>query len=273
MSRKVAVLCLVAMGLWLGAIAQPASASVFTNALSFDGIPDTIQDNSVATVIDNGDGVLGVGDTVIGLLKWNDNISDGVSISPTSLAFFVADIESMNGSTYSLKASTNSTYNLATLFPSLVKDTSTIGVLFSKVNGVDLTLGNLAAAIASLETGTWSVDATFGLVESTDYFEANLPGATTAGSESGVFSVIVNNLGVSDEDILPVTAEGVTGSGDIAFYATLHNATTKQQANGWVWYDQASITVNVVPEPASMMIWSLLGMVVGCKSLRRRKQA
>ena len=88
------VLCvLVGAVVLVGGSAGPGVASVFTDALSYDGNPDVIQDNSVALALfDNGDGVVSVGDIIGGLVTWNTNISDGVHVGATSIAFFTAEV-------------------------------------------------------------------------------------------------------------------------------------------------------------------------------------
>jgi hypothetical protein len=74
MNRKVAFLCLLALGVWI-VVGQPASASVFWSKVSFDGKVDEFKDASRANFLDGGtsgvaDGRVDAGDIIYGLIRF-----------------------------------------------------------------------------------------------------------------------------------------------------------------------------------------------------------
>lgn len=201
----------VLAGFWV--VVGSASASIFTDGISFDGIKDTIHDNSVALALfdNNDDDEIGQGDVIAGLLKWNTNNSDGVDFAATTHTFFVAQIDT--GPNYSTNitggnphlqfmlvpvpdSGTGLGYSLAELLPN--QDLAvggfsdqTIGATFSAPGGANLTLTDVFSAQAALDTtATWGFDFSFGMVADTDYFEVELQdtdgdGAIDIGDSDG----------------------------------------------------------------------------------------
>jgi hypothetical protein len=113
----------------------------------------------------------------------------------------------------------------------------------------------------------------------------NLPGqpdgTTGLGTDSGGFATILNPAGVN------LTPDGVTAShedgittalADLGFSASLTRVDPPAEANGYVFRDNTFISLNLasttaVPEPSSMVLFSLALAGMGAAALRRRKKA
>lgn len=207
MNRKALVLILLVCGLWV--VAQSASASVFTAPMTNDGLPDIIQDNSVAlSILDtNSTGFVDAGDVIAGVIRWNNNITTPANFAATTVAIFSAQI--LTGPTsagtlntkpllsFSLGAPSVPALTLAGLLPNQsaangvfaagngTTAAGTIGAIFSLSGGADLTNGTFSAALGSIDTlaNGWALDLTFGinntvagknLAGATDFFESRL---------------------------------------------------------------------------------------------------
>jgi hypothetical protein len=326
---KNTVFCLFAIGLCLVAL-SPASASVFTAALTGDGKVDTIQDNSVSIALDlNQNNIQDQGDVVISLVRWEKDGNKAFGNTALSLAAFEVTSNAVvtnksvggydNALGFTLDAANVTVANelaleggLAllgvnvdltvgeNLIDGLLSNLSnlsldTVGTIFSLTNGIDLTTVTLAQALASLNTDPWTLDATYGVVTPTDFFHAllvdvdgdgkftyqgpnsdiNLGGLVegdTIGLEAGGFSAIINNVSPT---LIPVSFKNLYGVSQSAEIAVTNNTTLlvaddQEKANGWYMADQAVVKLNPIPEPASVIVWSLLAMVVGFCTWRRR---
>lgn len=252
MKRTIAVLC----ALVLGFLAQPASASIFTAGLSYDGIPDLIQDNSVSTLLPGSDtdGVQNAGDVILGVIKWNVNTSTGGDFGNTTMAAFAIQVltgPDPSGQTVGGKpglAFSLGPVSIPGFWASFLHDqdaavggfsANTIGAVFSSPGGTDLTTVSAGAAFTNApgmldDTASWSLDVSFGQVLTTDFFQAivrdqnndgkityatewvGVSAGSTTGLEAGALSAIINNLGAA---LLPVTFDDLYGnvvSADIA---------------------------------------------------------
>jgi len=307
--------------------AASAMASVFTSGLSYDGKPDQIQDNSVAFAVDvDNSGTHNVGDLIISLVKWNTNNSASKDFGPTTMAFTVYEVSGTASSPGNIGGKptlgftlTNAVVDAAnqgvlqttfgasftfTIGDSVIADLlptqsaanggfsgQTVGAIFSDTNGPNLTLGTLGSALTSLaNTSAWTLDASYGIVKSTDFIQSALvdengdgkityaseytaltgTGAQT-GSDAGGFSVIINNVG----PLIPVSFVDLytnPQSADVGLLPSTQLVAGVQEEvdNGWAFADNAFAKLNPTPEPASVVVWSVLAIVVGFCSWRRR---
>lgn len=221
---------------WLAVAAAPASATVFTDLLTYDGTEDIIQDNSVALALVDGGvvGTLDAGDTIAGLIRWNRNIGN----SPTTIAgntavtLFSATITGgPAGSTGRTVGTDPALYFTVGPTPAAtglaihqllstfgLAPAPAIGATLSKTGGVDVTtlpFGPPAPApnaLGSLNDGTWALDFTFGMLPGvggntqggTDFFEADVRDRRGPGVD-GVFYTLDDTgpdgiISISDTD-------------------------------------------------------------------------
>lgn len=208
---------------WIGLACGTASASVLTDSLSLDGVPDLIQDNSTSLAIFDqplgtaGHGEISPGDIFAGFLRWNVNFSDGVDIGKTAAAIFAAKvlsgpIASPGGNVVSGDPLLHFELGLApgvldVLLPSqaALLPGGTFGkaiiATFSNNDGTaaDPTTQVFAAGLANMDTtagaGNWVLDATAGFLRpGVDYFEAelrdhNIVGVGIAKGQDGKISL------------------------------------------------------------------------------------
>jgi hypothetical protein len=168
----------------------------------------------------------------------------------------------------------------------------TMGAVFSCPSGFDLTTLSLPAALAQLNSTAWALDATFGILPGTsDFFEnmlrdqngsgkieyseyATLNYGSKTGYEAGGFSVLINKITNGPNTLLKVPTEDLMGNqvgfSDIAILpsTTLIQGTSIERSNGWVFADQAQAALNPTPEPTSVLIWTLFGLVIGWRAWR-----
>jgi hypothetical protein len=177
----------------VGLLGAPARASVWTSSISYDGIMDVIQDNSVSVaLIDSGgpggapDGIVSVGDVIAGIVKWNVSISDAHSIPANTLAVFAVQVTSVNGAGSTVLGG-NPTVNfsvgpvagvLDAMLPTVSAavggfGASAVGAILSHLGGTDPTTLGLGAALGLIDT-TYDPDLIFGFKTASDYFEAEL---------------------------------------------------------------------------------------------------
>lgn len=204
----------------------PLSASVWTQNISYDGIEDLVQDNSVSTaILDTGgplgtpDGIVSVGDIVVGLIKWNLNISDSNPFEDHAIAVFAAEVSADNGAgvgvgpdpsiNFSLASTTGSLAALSALLPATVVahgalPLGSVAVLLSStVVTPDPTTQAFAIALANVNAN-FAADAIIGIAPGslTDYFEAELRdlNPTGAATPDGVITITDTNAnGFRDE--------------------------------------------------------------------------
>jgi hypothetical protein len=202
---------------------SPVRASVWTDAISYDGIQDDVQDNSVSLAIFDqpigtpGHGIVSVGDIIAGTIKWNTNTADGVSVADHSVALFAAMIIANPGVGDTVFATGDTSQHfdvgpapgvLETLIPTVAGSVGgafpvgTLAVILSKAGGVDPTTipfgtgPGTATGLGGL-LDTYAADLALGFATAIDYFEADVrdhltvPAGGGAGAEAsdGIISI------------------------------------------------------------------------------------
>jgi hypothetical protein len=205
----------------LALIWSPVQASVWTDAISYDGIQDDVQDNSVSlAILDTGgpggapDGIVSVGDIIAGTIKWNVNTADGEPVEDHAVALFAAMITG-NPGTGATTIFGDPTQHfdvgeapgvLASLIPTVAASVGgipagTLAVILSKVGGVDPTTipfgtgPGTATGLGGL-LDTYTADLAIGFASLVDYFEADvrdhsngLTGGARIDSPDGVITI------------------------------------------------------------------------------------
>ncbi|MBN2294094.1 MAG: hypothetical protein JXM70_16830 [Pirellulales bacterium] len=220
--KKVSLIIVVA----IVGCALSAQASVFTAGLSYDGLADTIQDNSVALAIrDSGpggvaDGILGPGDVVSGILRWNIR-DDGGLFGATTVGVFALEITNNGVATgpnpnWAGDPGVQFTHgpmnpadplSLNGLLPAQSAAeggfaAGTMAVILSNTGGANLTgmpFGNPVTpgtALFDLATAGWTVDASMGLLAADDFFLGTFRD-TTANAFTAPADAIIT---ISDTD-------------------------------------------------------------------------
>jgi hypothetical protein len=211
------------------------------------------------------DGVLGPGDIVAGVIKWNQNIQDGNLFGATAHTVFSAMMTSgpMVGTPFSggdpgLYFTVGAVpilnpLSLANLLPAQSAaaggfGAGTIGAVLSATGGADQTANPFPPfalfppvagdALFELDTvATWGLDGTFGLVAATDYFEIEVrdhDGASGPATPGAISLVDTDGDGWVDEfddvvgfgpGVTLVPGSGVTGREAGAFSVIINNIT------------------------------------------------
>ncbi|KAA5546261.1 PEP-CTERM sorting domain-containing protein [Roseiconus nitratireducens] len=173
------------------AVGSIANAGAWTDNITYNGIVDEIQDNSVSlAVFDSGnDGIVNTGDIVAGILKWDlNNSAGGGDFDDFAISVFAAQVTNdgvLSSNTllggkdvynFSLGAATATLDGLLPTLSNSVGGFSagTVGVTLSGVGGTDpLTLG-LVQSLGLIDS-TYALDFEFGILPNTNnYFEAEL---------------------------------------------------------------------------------------------------
>lgn len=127
----------------------------------------------------------------------------------------------------------------------------------------------------------YTLDALVGFGDDTDFYHnlifsgagLSIPaikaanGSSTLGTQSGGLSVLYSDLGAAASVFLPVTAtsviNNVSSPHDIGVEGGILFGNNE---SNWDFADKANIRLNVVPEPASVL---LVGLLIGCLGLAR----
>lgn len=294
-------LCLTA--LWF--LASPAQAGVLSSLLSFNGIQDIIEDDSVGTILDKSTiGVLESGDVLQGLIAFRTvdtlAIPNGSSIG----AIYSFEVVSATPSTVTVTPATGAD-SVGTLL-------STAGV---NLNGLDV----IGAGYAIFESTM--VD----LAAGTDFTSPIASPGVLGGLAGNLFDVVLTAGfdGIDDSQVLTATSIGAL-PGDLTNLARLNTfaGTGATFANfsasysiidtnfaapsafleifnpilnnfgqmtitnglltfsdtfglplGWDFQDDGDYRVNAVPEPASLATFAGMTMLGGFMARRRRRKS
>ena len=274
-----------------------AQAGILSSNLSFNGIADLIVDQSRSNLVDNGDGVLSVGDIVYGYLNFDERSLDGggnANISGGELtALFAVEISndlglhpSGFGKVFEHKAATGFLTSL--LDAALVAegvggaafDASTIAIIVESTTSVDPE--NVATSLGFFTGAAWDAVATVGKLASTDFFQIRDLGLLFGGSaqEAASLSVLqtsaaaglpspsafLSNVGA---DVLTDTDAAFDTFGQVALRDGTIFPNTNTDNGSWVFNDRTNFAINAVPEPTSLLAFAgLFGF--GAVGFRRR---
>jgi len=185
-------------------------ASVWTDGLTYNGIADNIQDNSVSQSRDmDSNGILGLNDVIVGIIVWDNNTTDNLTMSNSpkwALTVFAAKIVTdgtgawatnpansnpitVNGTNtikFELDASTAAGQTLADLLPAQAAAVSGFAS-----NAIAVTLsGNSATDPVNL-----SVASAFALIDDTAKFQVdNVIGFAPAAGETNWFEAFLADV-------------------------------------------------------------------------------
>jgi hypothetical protein len=182
----------------------------------------------------------------------------------------------------------------AASFPSSAS--TVFAVLGDPSPAADVTQGTLAAALAAFNSGSHALDMTGGFSSLTDFFEIELrdlngDGVISAleyaaqssgnqvGVEAGGFTVLSSPGLPAGSLFLPVSVTDLAGttttSHDVGLPSTaLLRPNATELGNGWEFADQAIVKINVqaIPEPASLLVWSVIVVTASGFGIRRRRR-
>ncbi len=292
------------------AMVVSAQAGPLSSHLTFDHVPDLLDDDSVGFIADlDASGSLSVGDVVAGVLRIGTTTANGVLAPDDQLvgyySFQIATSTGVAGANPQVDLTAVGTDPLLGTGLSIdemlafhgiaapaVGAAGMAAVLSSQPNTTNITDESVAGAIGlGGALGAYSLDAILGLGTADDYTElrsfldtddsgeidfAELPALGTGGfigSESAGWSVLHHTLGASTS-FIPVASlheDGVTTTfHDVSLDGTIF-ASRPTTAADWTIVDSTSLTVNAVPEPGSLAVWGLL-IGVGAVGYRRRNK-
>jgi hypothetical protein len=295
MSRKVAVL-FGAILLVVGMTAVSQAALVIQN-----GTNDLVDESKEVYVDVDHSGTINQGDVIYGLFKistLNLNstantlyivVSETFAADPTPYA-----IAGKTMYTFSFTPTTQAGYTLSDLTGGAIASNAFVAV-YTDLSGnfsVDLATTPIASTatidgmIATI-TSEGTLLASYGIADSKDYFSGSTDALTASidyVANTALIATLTSSLGTYDagisvlQDYTP--GQLLTGS------AGVYDDDTGDYHDGLVYSGTYSGTgtanvfenklnmyfgANVVPEPASLVIWSLLTGVVGLARIRRRK--
>jgi hypothetical protein len=288
------------------ALAAPAGAVTVDAGLT-PGVLNTIEDQDREAYIDNGDGVLGVGDVFIGFVRLDNFLPSGVDPDGTVYGVISNQIISVSGDGTIFNLGTTTMPGLT--LPELTGDAETAGGMFAIYDGIasaDLIAnapgGDIFSYIDYITTGDLAL--VTGLVSGDNYLMVDnnvgfpagtpngsfstLPTSVTTGSFTGGLDVVFNGTTFDFADAvvtvdalggLHTTQVGI-GNGSVrgAFgdgnEAAFTNAPGFLQCTtgpcGFVTDADFFVFPTAVPEPGSLAL--LGGALLGALGLRRRKQ-
>lgn len=282
------------------AVQNAARASVLSSHLTFDGIPDNINDDSRSEYVDvDGSLTLSLGDIAYGYVSVSDFVPTG-NASPDELAIVFSATITGSGPTpgfvFTLGPTpAGSPYSLNTLLGlplvSPVTPAGSIGVVVD-LSGTDPLAPEVpdpagAGALGAPFPGIWEM--TIGLGAPGDFFEvfpgAIVPAPAIPRSERGGFSVLAFGVFPSSAIFLPVGVTHLDPLSAPSFHdVTLFSGTIAPNPAGpfgvppglstWGFVDDSSFSVNVaaIPEPASVLVWGLLITFASGRAAARRRR-
>ena len=285
---RMRLIFMLAMSVFIGALARSGLASVLTDAALADGVQDVLSDSSKALLDDNGAPGLSVGDVLYGFAQISGVSPDFAGAYPPDastrlIIVFSAEIKSVSGTTFTLGKATSGSHKLSDLLP------ASLDPKFGRKSGDEIAvvisgpkiLSSLSAADfaggSAFDSG-YKYEATIGLADlANDFFEVDFVKGAGTRNELGGFSVLDasgsygNGPGI---EYLPATNpddgttlkdfSGTLKRPEVGFVSTIFSVPGEYDYN-----DIAKFSINAVPEPASVAVWSLLA--IGCVAFGRRR--
>ena len=286
--------CLIATGL-VALMATQAQAGLFGSLLSGNGIPDLLLDDSASFVVDRGGDadVLEVGDLFQGAFELGE--VDGNSVPAGTSIFGVFSLEVLSidalAGVVQFGAPAAGADNITSLLSGggvdmsgLVGPTATTGITLIESTTADLNTSSLTAASLFADFGANGFEGVLNLgfdgiddhhtvtaatgVDLTD-LAAVSPTLTPVNLASivGTYSVTADALGPVTFLPLPNAVSGAEGAVVIT-NGTIQTPTAGLHANGFLFGDDGTFAINVVPEPTSLAAWIVLA---GFAARRRRR--
>lgn len=274
----------------LAVFAMPAQAGILSSLLSYDGMEDEIQDDSVGTFTTATAGVLAVGDVISGMISLDPVDGNNVPAGTSIIGAYSFEVETIAADKKS------ATFKAASGASSIGSILTAAGV---DANGVDYT----GAGLAVLESGTADVNSddfagpTFGFTVASGVTGADFKTVVSLGVLEhvlarplgditdlttppsifdpigffGTYNVVDHALGASTI-FLPVTnsLSGTVGDAKIEDGRILVPSAT-DVANGWSFGDDGNYFINPVPEPGTYAAFAAIGMI-GFVARRRRNK-
>lgn len=282
---------LVAAIVWGVIPIAPVSAGLLSQIVTFDGIEDSVQDNSVATVLDDGDNFLDNGDVIVSIVRLTKNITHSIDIGPlgeVDVVFAARVTGTLDVATSGLTSHLGFTLGnapgvLAGLLPSHAIGTNdAFAILTHSGDADDVTSMAYEDAFNALDSGSYELDATgttdifqaafldwdgngaITLPEHADGYEyANAELHEDLGKERGGFTytTIFGSSIFATESPLPVNltqlvpwlpaTSRVKSPHDVTLEANLEVPTEEQFDNGWLFANNSYLKTNLTPEPNS----------------------
>lgn len=288
------------VGLLVVCVAAPVHASILGQYLSFDGVVDLIEDDS-----------LGVFTGDLNAPKLDDVIQGVYSVNNIDQLSVPGDLNTVWG-IYSLKV-TGVTTDAETgapvvQFGAIDPAAGTGDSIQELATSLGLTLpstlrkGTMANATLLIVTNdslvddapnfntdfvttlggaafgsAWSLEMVMGLVEDTDFHEVRRNDSRSA-DYALAYSVIRDVFGPGIEYLsVPGSRQfSKTTDGESDFVSaqlcTITIPPASGSPTGWDFSDKGDFSINAIPEPASMTLWSVLMIGGGLMTYRRRRR-
>jgi hypothetical protein len=303
--KKSILTCMVVLAITVP-FAGEAHAGVLTSHLSFDGLIDVLDDDSVSLIVDNdSDSAISVGDYIIGVLRIGSTTKSGVLSNTDQLigyfGFTVTASTNLAGplvrvlSSSGINPAAGSGWSIDELFSTSLGATAGAAILSKDPEATDITSLAFAPAITAL--AGYSVEAILGFSTNNafgdaDYLEiqassdandngkidfSELPPESATGAfiaqEAGGLTVMSHVMG-SNIFFGAINSTHLDNSTQTSHQVGISGTISGRRSGtpaGWTLTDSTAFALNATPEPTSMLIWGVIigtGVVAG----RRRKR-
>ncbi|OYP33000.1 PEP-CTERM sorting domain-containing protein [Rhodopirellula sp. MGV] len=266
---------------------QSASATVLGSLLTFDGVEDSLVDDSRSSFFDNdGNGVISVGDVVYGFAAMSEAgpTNSETSITDQVVAVFAVQVTGtdltgtlLNGGVTTPGQDLGSLLTGTGFAPI---DNGLGDAAFVILSHAGLTPEPLSfSSISDFTSADWEYEATLGFATgSNDYLHVDATFQPDGGggfvlasaTERGGFTVLDSVF--TGAKFLPVSNLRLDETGFSSHEVVLDNAIIQDAGptSPWDFIDQARFRLNAVPEPASALAFAGIMGLAGF-SRRRRK--
>lgn len=271
-------------------------ASVLGNLLSFDGVEDIVNDDSVGIFVERsgtiGDGILETGDLIQGMINFGPVDTNAIPAGSSVIGAYSFEVTGSTTTPLGGGGSiTNVTFGAASGADSVFSILSAAGV---DLNGLDFTDVGLAVldsdsaapsgradfagppfgftGASGISGSDFTAVMTLEVVEHIVTDTVVIPSVLEFVTFTGTYDVVDDAFGPSV--VYLDTANAITGSvGDVVIDTpgTISPSDTTTSPNGWVFNDDGDYRLNAVPEPMSVLVWGGLACAATIVNARRRK--
>ena len=282
-------------------VAVDSQASVLGDGLTFNGLTDRLEDDSVGLFEDEDtSGTVSAGDLIKGVIQIGKVFRDDFTASGTDadldsvFAVYSLEVLSVSGTRVTLGAASGSD-NVVSIATSVglsdlgisVADAATAGIVvvekaanvsFNAFNatGGFVSGGEIASEISS--ANGYVTDMILGFDGIDDFHDLELESATytslatlaglvgtgtTIAEFRAAYTILESIFSVNFNDVTVTDFGGSTVTGDIVTFGNTEIAAPSggEFSRGWLFSDDGDFLINPAPEPSSLILWGSLALL------------